>query len=355
DVESAEWLTGERLERQLQTHVTALRWVSNPLRAALGSLARSQHVAMFLDRRIDPDQTVDFTAQDEPLQELIVRFANSRHIGACRVGPVIYFGPPETTAVLSTVVELRRDELRRWPASVAARLKVSHPVSWAELAEPRDLIVQAARQAGLEVTGLELVPHDLWPAANLPPLDFAEHMSLLLAGFGLTFESVEGVLQIRLIPLPSSVAIERAYRVSARQAARIMELLQQRFPEAEVERRADGLSVRGPIEIHRTVDSWLRGESTTTAIRPPAKNAEVRYTLDIKNQPVGRIAEALAKRLGLRIQYDPRSRDKLSELVSFRVEEVTRDELLRALLAPAGLSFRIADETLEVFPATNNP
>jgi hypothetical protein len=87
---------------------------------------------------------------------------------------------------------------------------------------------------------------------------------------------------------------------------------------------------------------------------PPAAGAQVRYTLEIEHQPVGAIAKALAERLGLQIDYDPQIRDKLQELVSFRVQEVTLDDLLQALFQPAGLTYRIDGERLIVLAAPNS-
>ncbi len=353
--EPPQWLTGAPLERQLETPIAMLRWSSNPLRAALNSLARSQQIALFLDRRVDPDQTVELVVQDEPVWEVIQRLASGGHFGSCRVGPVVYLGPAETAAVLGTVVELRRESVRQWPTATSRRLRTRHCVGWPELAEPRDLIAQAAREAGVALDGLELVPHDLWPAVDLPPLDFVEEMSLLLAGFGLTFEMAEREPRIRLVPLPASATIERSYRLPGQQAERVAELLRERFPEAAFERRADGLAVRGPIEVHRIVERWMRGESAPATIRQPVGAGEVQYTLEIKNKPVGAIATALAERLGLQIQYDPRVLDKLDKPVSFRVERVSREDLLRALLRPAGLSFQITDNTLMVTPGANAP
>jgi hypothetical protein len=179
-------------------------WGSNPLRKALDSLARSQRVAIFLDRRVDPGQPIDFSVRNETLREVIQRLARSLQLGVSRVGPVVYLGPPETASVLGDIVELRRSEIRRWPTVTSKRLLTVRPVAWHELAEPRELILQLARQSQLEIEGLEHVPHDLWPAVDLPPLDFAEHLSLLLAGFGLTFEVNQTAPRIRLTAMPTT-------------------------------------------------------------------------------------------------------------------------------------------------------
>jgi hypothetical protein len=85
--------------------------------------------------------------------------------------------------------------------------------------------------------------------------------------------------------------------------------------------------------------------------KTPPGAAQVRYTLEVKHQPVGAIAKALAERLGLQIDYDRQIQDKLQELVSFRVQEGTLDDLLQALFQPAGLTYRIDGERLIVLAA----
>jgi hypothetical protein len=312
--EDFDWFTGPRFDQQLETHVQSLEWRSNPLRNALGSLARSQRTAIFLDRRVDPGQPVDFSVRNEALREVIQRLAQSLQLGVGRVGPVVYLGPPETANVLGEVVEMRRKEIRRWPPAVSKRLPTVQPAAWPELAEPRELILRLVRQSQLEIDGLEQVPHDLWPAADLPPLDFAEYLSLLLAGFGLTFEVDEAAPQIRLVALPTTVA-------------------------------------GGSVAIGSHVERRNRDQTTGSPKTPPAAGGQVRYTLEVKHQPVGAVAKALAERLGLQIDYDPQIRDKLQELVSFRVQEVTLDDLLQALFRPAGLTYRIVGETMTVLAA----
>jgi hypothetical protein len=348
DPDSPSWLTGAALERHLETPVGLLRWSSNPLRDALRSLSVTQRVAVFPDRRVDPDQLVDFASQGEPLADLIARLAAELGLGTCRIGPVIYLGPRPTAAVLPTVVEIHREQLQRTAAASDSRLRQARTMAWPELSTPREQIAQLAQEAGLVVEDLDLIPHDLWPAVDLPPLGFIERMSLLLAGFEKTFQ-FEGEARIRLVALPARAQLQRDHPMSARAAERIEALVRQEFPDADVVRRPAGLAVQGPIEVHRAIERWLRGQVAKPA-RAPAVTTELRYTLEIKNQPVEAIARALAERLDLELRYAPQLQDRLQQRVSFRVDQVTRDQLLQALFAPAGLSFQIAGSTLTILP-----
>lgn len=307
-----DWLTGPRFEQQMESPIESLHWGANPLRRALQSLARSQRVAVFLDRRIDPGQPIDFSVQNQPLRVVIQHLADSLQIGACYIGPVVYFGPRPTTEVLEATVELRRREIQRWPSAFAKRLLEARPTAWPELAEPRQLIQDLGERSQLEIEGLQRVPHDLWPAADLPPLDFAEHMSLLLAGFGLTFQPVADAPRIQLVPLPVAETKDRI--------------------------------AKGPATPPRQPP----GKKDRPVGKPAVPGSEVRYTLEIQNQPVGPVAQALTSQLGLQVEIDPTAQDRLDRRVSFHVKEATLDALLQALLEPAGLTYRLSDQVLTV-------
>jgi hypothetical protein len=83
------WKTGPALRKQLETPLS-LVWGQREVREALASLANSTGVAIFLDRRIDPGQTLDLTAADEPLKTVLLRVAERVGGGVSLVGSVVY-------------------------------------------------------------------------------------------------------------------------------------------------------------------------------------------------------------------------------------------------------------------------
>ena len=46
--------------------------------------------------------------------------------------------------------------------------------------------------------------------------------------------------------------------------------------------------------------------------------------------------------------------NRLNDLVSFQVQDATLDELLRAFLGPAGLSYQIDEQTLLILPGRSD-
>jgi hypothetical protein len=293
-----EWRAGPELQKQLRARVT-IQWQEAELRPRLSSLATDQRVAAFLDRRVDPNEKLDFARTNVTLEELFSELAGAVQAASVPVGPVVYIGPPPTAVALAKVVSQRRKELSRYPALARAR---QQRLRWEELAEPRQLLLDVARQYSLTVVNPEAVPHDLWPAADLPPLSLAEQLTLLLAGFDLTFEVSGDGRELRLVPLPIDVE------------------------QQPIVRRPGSV---GPTE-------------------KDSSHANSRFSLTVMNKPAGAVVNEVAKQIGRQLKYSPAVREKLSSTVNLKVSDVSLDELMEKALTPLGLTYRLTKETLEV-------
>ena len=343
------WKSGAELDRQLESPV-GVRWGSNPLRAALTNLARSQDVAIFLDRRVDPDLAVDLAVADTPLRELLQRLADQLKLGVGQVGPVVYLGPPPTAAVLGTVAALKEEQDQGLPSAVRSRLRRTQPLRWPELTTPRDLIQGLASEAGLQVEGLEQIPHDLWPEVDLPPLTFAQSLSLLLAGFELTFDYAPDGSAVQLRPLPAKVSITR--RIPLRGSPAVVGAeIRRRFPDARFTIDAGNIVVDSTVEVSAAIRRLVEGASSRPRPSPAKAQAEKRYTLRVQDKSLGAVAGAIAKEAGVELRFDPGAEDLRDKLVWLDVKDVTLDQLLRTLLEPGGLTYRLDKQTLEIRPA----
>jgi hypothetical protein len=339
---SADWKTGPALARQLAAPLS-ITWASNPLRRAMSNLAASQEVAILLDRRLDPDRKLEFTADNLPLEQVLEQIAAKEQMGVSFVGPVVYFGPAATTRKLATLAVLRKEQAAAHPS--AKRLAATSPLAWNELDTPREIVERIARDAGVRLIDAEKIPHDLWPAASLPPLSAAEKLTLVLAGFDLAYELSPDGSAIRPIPLPESVSMERTFPGAA---ARV-ERLRKDLPELRV--RVEGTSViaSGRLEDLIAAGKVLRGE--TVAV-PPVANPKARtvYTLAVDNKPIGGVLPALGKQLGLEVEFDPALSDQLGKLISFKVKDATLEELLAAAVGAAEMRYEMKDKKVKVLP-----
>ena len=342
--ESIPWRTGAELKRHLSAASLSTTWSQTPLRRLLTTLSQHERVALVLDRRVDPDQLVDFAARDDTIEKLLAKLTVQLHLGYCFVGSVVYVGPEDTAGKLATLVELKRASLAVLPLEAKRDLVKIVPSHWGQLATPRELIEQVAAQGGVKVEGLERIPHDLWPAVDLPDLAFIDRMSIVLAGFGLTFEFAPDGTTVQLQPIPAEVAIEKFYPVSnARISAAAIAKM---FPNAEIRTEGRAVVVVASIEDHKLVADLLKGKP----VRRVTKGDAVK-TYTIKGEDaVGGLAKLVATQLDVELKYDAELLPKLKQRVSIDVNEGKLGELLKAILDPVDLDYKLTEETLTIVP-----
>lgn len=124
---------------------------------------------------------------------------------------------------------------------------------WDILSEPRALLSNLAAKAQVDLDGLDLVPHDLWPAADLPALTWTDRFTLLANEFDLTFEFTEAS-HVRLLPVVAPVVIQRSYP-GGKQAEELASRWKRLTPDAEIAIVAGKLVVRGRLEDHELLRS----------------------------------------------------------------------------------------------------
>jgi transcriptional regulator with XRE-family HTH domain len=344
---AADWLAGPALRAQLAQPVK-LVWSGVPIRKGLTDLSRSQSIAILLDRRVDPGLPLDLSLDNVPVELALERIARSQHLGVSWYGPLVYLGPEPAAARLRTLAALREAEGKSLPAARRSSFSKTQAWQWDDLAEPRSLVEQLAEVAGVEIARIERIPHDLWPAADLPPLAWTDRLTLVANEFDLTFRIDDDGRKIELIPVPESVLLERSYP-GGRNPQELAERWQRQAPEAEIKVEGDKVVVRGRVEDHETLTAAKPRPQT-----PAAGGVEV-YTLAVREQPLGPVLEELKQRLGLELHIDEAALEKakisLDRRVSFSVEKATLDELFAAALKPAGLTFRRREKAIDIFPA----
>ena len=350
------WLTGDKLRAQLEQKI-GVDWGGTKgltLRQAVTSLARSQKVAILLDRRVDPDQKIELSVADETLDAVFKLIADKKKIGVGQVGSAIYLGPTATAEKIRTLAALRHEEVLRLPSAERSRILRLRPQRWSDLATPRDLLAALAAETQIEIQGTEAIPHDLWAAADLPPANFVNRLTLIAGQFGLTFAFAEDGKSVRLVAIPATVVIEQTYPLRnglSQRGAEIVKKLTDSLPGAKIEATANKLIVRGRAEDQDFVDSYLSGRPAKQTTVTPGKKV---YQLTT-SKPVGPLIEALGKKLDLEVKIDADAIKaaglSLSKDVKVKVHDVSEDELLKAVLEPAGLTFVRRGKTIEVKPA----
>ena len=342
--EEAELLTGNNFRAAMEQPIDAVSWKGKSMRGALDRITQTQHIAVMLDRRIDPDQQIELSASSIPLERMIRGLARKYNGTACQVGPIVYIGPDQTCQLLATVTELRREEIRGLPAAKQRQLLRTSPMRWERLTSPRDLLAQLERDYRVRIEGKENMPHDLWPAMELPPVDFATKLSVVLAGFHVTFEWHERGDAVRIVAMPQTASLQREYE-SIPRADYIAKILKEKYDDASIKVDGNRLVVDARMEVHNAIDGLLRGET----VRRPVEGGTKVYTLNVENKPAGGVARALGAHVGKEVVFDVKVKRRLTKEVTFSVENATLSELLSNALSPVGLKFEINGDTIRVF------
>jgi hypothetical protein len=284
----------------------SVEWQNLPLSDAVERIEAVAHAPVFVDRRVDPNRRIHFTATNADVNDVLANLAASAALGVVKIGPLYYLGPRDTADRLAALAAKRRRDAAALSAELRGTLTERRRLHWPSLTEPRGLITQLIRDHGWSATGSELIPHDLWAAGELPAMPLADQLTILLAGFDLTYDVQPARQSIEILPV-----------------------------------RWDTIARRPPP----------RREPKSS--QTPARGKQV-FTLRVENQPVGRVLEQFGKRLGWKIDVDEAAIRaaglSLDRLVSFNVENADQQELLAALLGPAGLEATASGDRLRIAP-----
>jgi hypothetical protein len=233
------------------------------------------------------------------------------------------------------------------------RLLCSEAWQWEELTESRTLLASLADEGGVRVVNPEVLPHDLWPAASLPALPWVERMTLLLAGFDLSFEVSPDGQAIRLVPIPADFAFERVYPLASDSAAQVSKL-RGLVPGAKLAVAGRKLRATASVADHRQITRALADETAPaegTPSRPAAAgklDPKKRYTVTMQNQPAGSVVATVARQLGIQTRYERTIGARLTTKISLSVQDVPLGELMEKTLSPLGLAWRIEGEELVI-------
>jgi hypothetical protein len=122
------------------------------------------------------------------------------------------------------------------------------------------------------------------------------------------------------------------------------------LPDVQQDRRGNLLVVDATLEQHELIGRVLRGEPLEGAASTPLDKQT--YTISAMNQSVGALVRKLAERMEVEVKFDRRASAALRVIVSVDLKDASFDELMRAVLDPAGLTYRLEGRTLEILPAT---
>ena len=341
---ASELLTGSAFRNALNGTTDIVWKDKRALRDALAQLSEAKRIAILLDRRVDPAQLVEFSVSDVSLEQALRQLASRLKLGVSFFDSTVYLGPESVTTRMATVAAIQHDKAAQ--TDQRAKLKSVPELTTEAASTPRELLNAWANQCGVTLHHADKVPHDLWPALYYPSQTAASRATLLLAGFDLAIEFSKDGTAARVITLPEGVKLTRNYSGGENPRNRAAQIEKQ-FPRVDLKIEASQLVITGLFEDHDLIARLLRGE---TIRRVDVGPGEKRYTLNVENQPLAGVAQAIAKEIKMEVEFDPAIKDKLPQRISFKVQDVSLEELFKTMLAPADLDFLFMENKIKISP-----
>jgi hypothetical protein len=312
--------TGYALRQKL-AEPTNLLWSEMPLRQAVNELSQTFRVAILLDRRVDPGLKLNLTRRGDSLGATLQAIANDQGLGFTVFGNVVYLGPKDAVERLQGLANLADRQVRHLPPAMKLKFHKLQKLAWNDLASPRDLLAAMAKENGLTIANPDAIPHDLWAAAELPPLSLPDRLTLIASQFDLAVQLANDGRRIELTALPDNIP-----------------------------------TIRDDRRNYSTAASPTKRPRATTAAAPqkPLETVGIGRIV-IERKPLDAVLNELARRFELELKIDREAIDAAGidfhQNISVHQENTTVDRLLGTMLEQAKLAFRRHGRTIEIFPA----
>ena len=321
----------------------SVAWQNVPLREAVVRMGQSQRLSVWIDRRVDPTHPTTLKVNRTATATLFENAAEQGGAASLSVGKFYYVGTPQSVEEIRTLLALAQQQTLQLDDEPRQAMLAKASVRVPRLTEPRDLVTSLAQRGHVRLEGLDRVPHDLWPESQLPYLSTTDQLTLVLAGFDLTWQAKPDGKTLRIVPIERPVTIRLQHD-------------RQQVAEAI----ADGSSLRAEkatdpnqVWVVATVEQHeqLLGKTprTTPTARSPKQptNTKQVFTLRVAEQPAGAIVKQLAQQLGMELKVAPEvTTAMLNTRVTFEVDKADLDQLLTATCHPAGLAVEVKQGTI---------
>ena len=340
--ENTEWLVGGKLTQAAQSLAVSVNWEGAPLRERLENLSQRQRVSIFLDRRVDGSQELDFSVNNVSLEECLWRICEQLELGCCRIDDIYYVGPREAAGSLGHQVAALKKTVDAADRARRLRWERAATLSIPRLAQPRELIQTTCTSVGASLPNKDDIPHDLWAPAQLPASEAATRLSLLLVGFGKSFELDEDLTQLSLIDLPNSGEVTRIFQLG-KNAKAGASLIEAEMPEVAIIKRARSL------QVTTTPDKSLQVHRMLVALQKPgvAELSKQVFTLKTASQR-GNVLATIAKQIDREFSFDQEHVEILNQRVEIDLKDAPVEEVIAAALAGSELEYRISSGKLEI-------
>lgn len=293
-------------------------WTGVPLAKVATRLTSLAGRTVVVDRRVDPDTPVTLDLRGVALEEALAAVCRVAGTGCAVLGDTIQLVPEGRQAGVVAADRRRAAALGRLPRARRDLAERRAPLSWPDGATLAALVADTAAGAGVDLDGIDALPHDHLRGAEVAPLPLATRLDLLLVPYG------------------RQVDWARATSDGARVRARVVTAPEDDAP--------------APSPVMAAADAW-------EGFAPPRAETAAASTWSLEvAAPLDRLLATIADRMGLDLDLD---REGLRQrgipaagIVRLSVKDASREELLDEVTSPLGLVWSIEGTTLRVGPST---
>ena len=345
-------MSGEALQKALsqkRSHVA--KGIS--LRKAVRDLQQETGIAFVVDRRIDPTSPHSLTTGLVSVRQNIQSLAQSADAAVSETEFAVVIAPAAAAGRLRTLIALRQDEFtskrRKLSAAVTRSVGRAMTIEWPDGTQPRQLFVATAEQNGLTVTNADLIPHDVWAGAQLPPVTFSVLSSLVLNQFDLTFEFT-GADSVTLIRVPEAPVIERSYRLPVRRREEIKATWTRMFPELDIEWTRTTAMVATDVETHVRLQQVIDGQQIVSVQGDSLLKRRITLNLS-QGVPLAAILQSLeSSKIPVVLEGLGRQQQEqlLSQTIRVSVKEMPLQMFIEKVFDGTGATVTVTDSNVRV-------
>ncbi|WP_437226215.1 hypothetical protein SH661x_004468 [Planctomicrobium sp. SH661] len=333
-----------------------------PLRTIAGQLAEARQISILLDRRIDPERLVLVDLQAPFFDSGIASLVADVPAGAVVAGDTVFITTPDSARTLRTRVALAERSLQELPkADLSRQLELSRKVSvqWPDLSSPRQILSDFATRFEITIENPEAIPYDLWAAGTIAHANFVTGALLIASQYELDLDWID-THRIRLIPQGAHPQIEQEHVFRGRTKQQVSQLLEEKFPELNLQMLSDRLRVTGLLEQQEEIAVLLGNRAPRKAAAPVVATslANRRFTLRMQNRPFSELIDLLEKQGIHFVRNEQLLSDaeiNLNQQISLELQEATIQKLLTDACTPLGLIYQIDGTNIELLPANRAP
>ncbi len=339
--------TAKRAMQQLSSTVSFF-WENRSLREGLQDLCRTHDLSLWLDRRVNPNQLISFKvnarSNDQSLEAALDKIATLVQADSVLIENVIYFGPKDQTRYIQCAAVKLHDSISRQAGQDLTHMR---GLQWEELSTPSDILARIADAWKVQIEGA--LPHDLLHAGQLAGQStLATQLTIVCGGFGVEAEAVQsGQFKLRELEQQDrwqTIYSKSSLNASAMERSQLNQLVET-YPRSIFREQAE------QCEVLATTDFHLALLKPTARVKRRTDLTRERWSFEVQNKPAGIVIQYFADSIGLDVQWDEKcSTSDREQIISFRVDNVDIDDLLRQFAQASRLTVHREEFSVRISP-----